>query len=368
MRILLPYTDSQGRDINDPIVSGGGEIFCRLIQNDIGTLNEYRVGVENIPYDMKSMSLRDKEQYQNKIMISAEEVSGGIADVIICNFPEAIFTGQIIKNSSIPIMVIVHNRYGMTSLIKRWKELVEYGHSIFMVSQHQYEFYHTKAVKQNIQLPPISGFLNPSYCEENKKINDIEYECGTIGRCDQKKNPFLLRKLLKDSGVSNLVITGKPSLPTSNKVILSSSYLKGSMKYYEKNKNETNTLWDLPHKEVIENISKCKTYFSTCTDETWGISALEALSCGNPVILNGDKDSRHASTIIPTNKEHYKLIPNNDKDALVSAIKSFDKVDRKEIQEMTMEKHSKHNWEVAMCNAIDKTVENFKKKRITLPI
>ena len=59
-----------------------------------------------------------------------------------------------------------------------------------------------------------------------------------------------------------------------------------------------------------------------------------------PVILNCDNDGDHASEIIPAHKSHYKMIPNNDKDALYDAIKSFD-VDRKEVQEMTWEKHNK---------------------------
>ena len=53
-----------------------------------------------------------------------------------------------------------------------------------------------------------------------------------------------------------------------------------------RNKDWEDTVWDLPYKEVMENISKCKTYFSTWDKETWGITAMEALSCGIPVILN----------------------------------------------------------------------------------
>ena len=116
----------------------------------------------------------------------------------------------------------------------------------------------------------------------------------------------------------------------------------------------------------MTNLSKCGSYFSTWDKETYGITALEALSCGVPVILNSFKDGTHASEIIPASKEHYKLIPKNDKNALISAIKSFKGVDRKEIQEMTWEKHNLKSWKKHFVNCIDKTIEKFKNKNNNL--
>jgi len=145
-------------------------------------------------------------------------------------------------------------------------------------------------------------------------------------------------------------------------VITSQTQVQSDIKYYERNKDWEDTVWDLPYKEVMKNISKCKTYFSTWDKETWGITSMEALSCGIPIILNSDKDGDHASEIIPADKSHYIKIPRDDKDALVSAIKSFDKIDRKAIQEMTWEKHNKKEWKKQFSNCIDKTIDKFKSK------
>ena len=46
---------------------------------------------------------------------------------------------------------------------------------------------------------------------------------------------------------------------------------------------------------------------------------------------------------------------------LISAIESLRQSDRQEIQDMTWEKHSLEKWKNEFANAIDKTVENFKK-------
>ena len=102
------------------------------------------------------------------------------------------------------------------------------------------------------------------------------------------------------------------------------------------------------------------TFFQTFWQESYGLTTLEALSRGVPVILNTRYDY-HAAETIPMKKEHCTKISINDKDALVSAINSYRDIDRKEIQDMTWEKHSHQKWKTRFENAIDKTIENFKK-------
>ena len=125
-----------------------------------------------------------------------------------------------------------------------------------------------------------------------------------------------IQYMIKNTDISSLVITSKTQLDKD-------------LPYYNKNKDWDDVVWNEPYDKVMESISKCKTYFSTWNAETWGITAMEALSCGVPVILNCNNDGDHASEIIPASPNHYIKIPNNDKDALIKAIKSFD-VDRKE--------------------------------------
>ena len=78
------------------------------------------------------------------------------------------------------------------------------------------------------------------------------------------------------------------------------------------------------------------------------------------------KDGTHASEIIPADERHYVKIPKDDKDALISAIKSFKGIDREEIKEMTWEKHNLDSWRTHFANCIDKTVEKFKSKNNNL--
>ena len=347
MKILLPFQDPYNRPLTHPIVSGGTEMFCKSINDNFD--------VEVLQFESKD-TLEQKELYtrkhiqeqQKKIIEKAEECN---ADVIINNFAWSGFCGSIISKSHIPVMNVEHCFYPFLSIINKWDNLIKNGHSVFLVSNIQKKFYDKMTKRAKFEPFPLK-IISPSYCKTKPDVLDNEYDCGTIGRCDKEKNPFKLKHMTKHTDLNTLVITSK------------SSHEKNS-KYYETNKNWNNVIWDKPHDEVVKNISKCKTFFSTWNKETWGITALESLSCGVPVILNCDNDGDHASEIIPAHKSHYKKIPNNDKSALIDAIDSFD-VDKKEVQEMTWEKHSLDNWKKQFANCIDKTIEIFKNKNNNL--
>lgn len=341
MKILLPFQDPYNRPLSHQIVSGGTEQFMKSIKDNFDTI-VYQLPIEQIGWPPK-----EKVEIAQNIVNLAEAYK---VDVICCNFAQAIYNSQHLIKSNIPIMFIEHCIYPIPNTIYRWNQGIKRGHSMFLVSKWQEKKYEQMAKRTNIDVLEITGFLNPSYCKVRRKIVEPEYDCGTIGRCDSKKSPFRLKTMTKGTDIKSLVLTSK-------------TQIEDDLPYYEKHQDWDDVLWDLPYKKVMENISKCKTYFSTWDKETWGITSMEALSCGIPVILNCDKDGDHASEIIPADKSHYKKIPRNNKSALIDAIKNFSNVDRKEIQEMTWEKHSLDNWKKQFADAVDKTIDKFNSKK-----
>ena len=342
MKILLPFQDPYNRPLTHPIVSGGTEMFCKSIYDNFDTT------VHQVPYESIDYSMKEKKKISQDIINHAEDIG---ADIIISNCAQAIYCGSEIIKSHIPIAIVEHCVYPMASCITRWNNAIKNGHSVFWVSKWQEKKYRKMAERTNQRVVPVSGYINPSYCKQKPKINEVEFDCGTIGRCDNGKNPFKLKHMTKGRDVSSLVIT-------------SSTQLKKDIPYYNKNKYWDDVVWNEPYDKVIDNIAKCNTYFSTWNGETWGITAMEALSCGIPVILNCDNDGDHASEIIPAHKGHYKMIPNNDKDALYDAIKSFD-VNRKEVQEMTWEKHSLDGWKLQFADAVNRTIDKFNRPSLS---
>ena len=187
----------------------------------------------------------------------------------------------------------------------------------------------------------------------------------TIGRCSPKyKMPYRLKSLLKDTDFKTLLVTNIKNIDSESE--------DGKLKYYEKNKHWDNCLFDIPHYEVMKNLSNTKTYFMTWENETFGITGLEALSRGVPLILNSRmtedrqppkrqnyKFPLHASNIIPVNDGHCVNIMLNSKEELIDAINKLKDIDRQEVQDMTWEKYTQSRWKNMMNNAIDKTIENF---------
>ena len=343
MRILLPYSNAHGRKFDDPVITGGIEKFCHSIYETFD--------------DVKVIEIEDVTNIKENVELIKKSALEYNADVVISNWTQASFCGMKIMDCPIPILYVCHGNHGMISTLNRFYKLKENKHSVFFVSEYQSLFYNQMAKRTKCEFIDIDGYINSGYVRGDKpKLVDWEYEICTIGRCDpSEKRPFLLKKLLKDTDIKTLVMTnrieeGRPEY-----------------EYYQRNKDTSGTLWDLEYKDVMNNLSKSMTFFQTFWQESYGLTTLEALSRGVPVILNTRYDYHAAETIQSKyfwsfwKQNHCTKIPINDKDALVSAINSYRDIDRKEIQDMTWEKHSHQKWKTCFENAIDKTIENFKK-------
>jgi len=334
MRILLPYNTNLG-EFNTEIIRGGIEKFCnQIVQtfNDVHILNIDN----NNPIKENTTKIKD---YAKKIN----------ADIIISNWGTASFAGAKIVDSEIPIMFISHGCIPFGSVLSTISRLREKGHAVYMVSKWQNNWY--RQMSKRMGHPDeikVDGYINSGYVQGKKpKLLPIEYDCCTIGRCEPvDKKPFLLKEWLQKWDYNTIVLTNTPTD-------------KRGIKYLNRNSHWSGVLFDLKYQDVMKELSKSKYYFATMYIETWGITVLESLAHGVPVILRS-KDGTHAAIDVCSDEKHYKLVSNNIE--LSEAIKSSHNLDRKEIQDMTWDKHSYDKWKSHFENCIDKTIENFKKR------
>ncbi len=336
MKIALPYNTQLG-EYQTNVVKGGIEKFCHQIVNT---------------FDVEIINIDNNDPIKENVRKTKEFAKDINADIIITNWIHASFIGAKIVDSEIPIMFVNHGCSGLLSTLNSMIRLNNNYHSVYMVGKWQHDFYKRMAKRVNAENKfLIEGYINSGCVEgEKPKLLPMEYDVCTIGRCvPLDKRPFLLKEWLKDWDYNSLVMTNTPEEELN-------------IKYMNKNLHWDGVLWDLKHTDVMSNLSKSKYYFSTMNVETFGITALEALSHGVPIILRSN-DGTHASTDLCADESYYNTTANNIE--LKNVLDSPYNFDRKEIQDATWEKHSYKNWKKSFSNAIDKTVEKFKNRNLS---
>jgi glycosyltransferase involved in cell wall biosynthesis len=248
----------------------------------------------------------------------------------------------------------------MLNSCKAMVEFVNNGGLIYFVSDTQ----HTKInkiAKRTLDVEiPCAGFINPAFVNGTECPTDGGFTCITVGRTDTTKNPFFVHKKLKSTNISRCVITNNP---------ISSG--DAQIKY-----TEVNSKWEDPnftfrglnHKDTMDILSASKVYISTCPVESWGITALEALSRGLPCVLVTDTTGTHSSQIIADKDSDYICVSNGCKtEELVGAIAKLSKLtmeDRLDLSNRTKLKHSKSNFISGVTNMLNSALNNTKKMEV----
>ena len=241
MKILLPYF---GFKINDVNTVGGIENFTRGIYNNYENV---------IPLDLSYLASKYKSRELIKKcnqLIKLKSLENNV-DIIISNRLKGMFCGSGMLDSTIPIIHIEHTNSPMLNCLRWFRNIKKYNHSIFLVNPFQRNYYDHLAKRINEDLIKFDGFVEPSFLfgEKPKVITNPEFDCVTIGRCNPRtKMPFRLKQLLSDTDFKTLVMTN----PKSHQI---DSKDERCHRYLNKNKHWDNCLYDLPHSEVLKNLS-----------------------------------------------------------------------------------------------------------------
>lgn len=332
MKILLPYISRSGENIDSKIISGGLEKFAQNVFN-------------LFPDEIIPVKLTKEDRINRRTkQIFLDYVNLHKPDIILLNDIDGYFHIPLIKYG-IPTILIIHE--GLTGdirylgLYKNLHEFLNHGGQLYFVSENQYE-YHNKHIKRitGKELSHISGFINSSYVIGNENVNKhLKYDAITIGRTDELKNPFYIHKKLKDTGLTSCVITNK------------TNFQHNTIKYYEDNLHWVDpqfTLRGLSYDDTMSELSSARCYISTCEVESWGITALEALSRGVPLILVTNNTGKHSSEIIAADASHYRIVHKSIKSSelktVIQELSAYTHEQRLKISTMTLEKHASRKF------------------------
>lgn len=350
MKILLPYISRSGHSITSNVITGGIEKFSQ---------NLYELFGQNIiPLEIT------KEDRQNRKTreILEKAYKKHSPDIVWINDVDSVFELSQTR-WNIPTIKVIHEplvrdiRYVnmFDRLYKFWKD----GGHLYFVSDNQAKFFVENSIRLSKNSAPIyyKGIINSSFADNSYGPNStILYNAVTIGRTDKLKDPFYIHRKLVSTDVVTCVVTDE--LKVHNKPI--------QQKY-----SDIHSTWSYPrevkrgltHKETMKILSQSGCYISTCPNESWGITVMEALCHGVPVILVTDKSGNHSSECIPASEDHYIKVPRNiDKKDLEKIVMDLSKIGiekRKEISEMTKKKHSKENYKNRLDDIIrDRIIDN----------
>jgi glycosyltransferase involved in cell wall biosynthesis len=348
MKILLPYfthpqnlladiaTNAESK--SKKVVEGGMEKFYY-------NLEEHVDGI--IPV---MITREDKDNRLTKRRIQ-DAIAQHDPDIIIFNNP---WWGKMMISLGLPLIAIVHEPLvrdiRMIELGTILKTLNDSGAHIYFVSQFQLDFHRNMAKRiKDVDFGNIKGFINPSYLRSDTPYSsDNRYDVSTVGRFDDDKDPFLIHRKLQNTDLNSLVV--------SNNTLYKND---ARNKYVEDNQNWTApqcTMLGYAHSDVLEAVSKSSAFVSTWPKESWGITAMEALGCGVPVILLVDDTDTHASESIAADSSHYiKIRKKCSKEEFESAARkaiAIPESKRRDIASMTKRKHSLTNWKLSIDKMI----------------
>lgn len=365
MKIILPYKKLGNVSIHDSKIMGGMEKFGKMVYENI----EGVIPVEFTEDDQKKRLVTEK-------IIRAVQQNN--ADLVLNNYDNRTLTDNLQKHINVPVAWICHNlgtSISKIGLVEIMPDFVANGGSIFMVTRYQHETW--SSLSRRINGPDtditVSGYVNSSCCTGSEVIsNQKDHDIVVVSRCDKGKDPFSVNwkidKLTKSNG-------GSP--PMTSTIITSKYRLEKNLEYMEQNAKWETTpgyeiLWNLNHSDVLNHISRSKVLVSTMPEESFGITTLEALSHGVPVILFCKPNLMHASAEIPASEDHIIRLkkscsPQEFLDAY-NKLANYSDEKRLEIFEQTRMKHSRDNWVKSIENIIDITLKNYKpvQKTVTL--
>lgn len=272
-------------------------------------------------------------------------------------FPAGTVAVDIKKEFNIPFVITEHS----SALLKR--EVDEFDKAHLNRTLKQCERFICVSKRLGEEVKAITGYEGDIEVIPNMVSNEFKLQCNeklsdefkfiSIGRLDEGKNHILLLKAF------NSTFKGNPKVKLD---IVGEGLLKDKLKeYIEANslEDQVRLLGSKTRKETARLLNKSQVFVLPSLYETFGVTYIEALACGKPII--GTRNGGAESII----KEYNGiLVDNNDEEALYKSLvkiyKEYDSFKEEEISRKALKEYS----EESVCESLLETYEKVIKKEL----
>ena len=335
MKILMPVLmwENASFKLGDGTILGGVERFQNLVYENIDGIIPVYIAYHE----------RTRNRVINKLRAAAEEHS---ADAIFWNTARGYSVASL--DLGLPVVMLNHDPGDRGKPAKaRYTNLrafVDGGGKLFCVSEDQHRKSDAQSIRMNRHtIGDVQGYIPSAFASGDEQVlEEVLYDAITIGRSEEGKHPFWLHNKLKSSRLTSCVLTRNAL--TAKQMRYGNKHLHWSDPRF--------TFRDLNHDDTMKVMATGSAYVSTCPYESWGITALEALTHGLPLVLVTDSSGTHASQNVAAADSDYVLISKSIKlrefEELLERYRGLSHADRVAISERTKAKHSKASWIAAV--------------------
>ena len=340
MKILMPVLmwENASFKLGDGTILGGVERFQNLVYENIDGIIPVYIAYHE----------RTRNRVIKKLQAAAEEHS---ANAIFWNTARGYSVASL--DLGLPVVMLNHDPgdRGNPAMARytNLRSFVDGGGKLFCVSADQHRKSDVQSMRMNGHtIGDVQGYIPSAFASGDEQVSEeVLYDAITIGRTEEGKHPFWLHAKLKSSPLTSCVLTRN-------------ALTEKQMRYGNKHQHWTAprfTFRDLNHADTMKALSAGSVYVSTCPYESWGITALEALAHGLPLVLVTDGSGTHASQNVAAADSDYALISKSIKlrefEELLERYRALNHSDRLAISDRTKAKHSKANWISAIRNMLD---------------
>jgi len=372
MKILMPIDDASFYGTipvdnvlyNPQIILGGIErmssLLCNTVFDDITIIPCITTIVDRLN--------------KSRAKLVKQSIDFHKPDLILLHYPWK-YTATL-KNSKIPIIAFIHDDYSgkscggitMYTGLKKSLEMLQDGHHIAFLGEHQLSCYinhiHNKIDPNYLVNIEQTHIFRPAYCTNTTFNSQRIYDVMNVSRIQRIKNAFAPHEFVFDTTFTSLISTKRlPSRENDNLGKQNAKYENDNLNIKWKSYPNCITILNNTSEENFEYLRQAKTFMVAWTREPWGITALEALSCGVPLVVLTDESGINASDEIVADKSHsIKIVKTKDcKEQVINAIEvlsQYSTEKRLEIAKMTMERHSLDAWKRMFCDMFDKRMSS----------